>query len=195
MKDKFSPKGFTQDLLVGIIILVLGTVMGYWVRQSYAEPLIEVDDNGGLYGRVNGMPVGSIFVGNSGYKTDRDVSIKIDDNIDEREVSIPGLFTEYIVKNVSGGTVITLKELRPGENAQIFFSPRDKTAEYFQILDILSVSNNIYNLYYIDRWNVAFEIKVLFYFFIILALFLGWYVPKRVSYYLERYKKTRRQLF
>jgi hypothetical protein len=183
MKDHFSPKGFVQDLLVGLIILVISTFLGYWVNNLYSEPFIELDDNNGVYGVVNGEPVGFVFIGNSGYKTDKNISIKIDDSIDDKDVSIPGLLSGYTVTSVSDGTVITINELRPTEGAKIFFTPKDKTVQYFEILDVLSESNNINNVYYVGKWSIAFEIKVIVGFVIIVAFFLGWYVPKRIVFY------------
>jgi len=129
------------------------------------------------------VPVGQIFIGNSGYSTDKNISIKIDDQISEKDINIPGFINDYNVKNVQDGTVITIKELRPTEIAHVFFTPKDKTVKYFMILETISESNNIYDLYYVDWWNISFQIKVLFTFLLSLLTFLGWYIPKRISYY------------
>lgn len=173
-------KKIIQDLLVGLVIAVLSIALTYWLNWRHSQPLIEIDSGNALYSRINNTPIGTIFVGNSGYKTDRDISITIDDNIEKNNVNIPGLIGDYNVKPIPNGTVITIKELRPSESVQIFFSPSDKTVDYFNILDVVSESNNIYYLYYTDWWTISFELKILFGFLILLALFLGWYISNRV---------------
>lgn len=176
-------KSFIQDLSVGLIILIASTILGLWINNNYQEPQIEVWDNGGLYGKIDGLPVGSIFLGNSGYKTDNNISVKIDDEIDEKDISIPSLSSNYSVKNFPDGTTVTINSLRPNENVQIFFTPKDKTIEYFQILGVLSEYNNIGELYYVGKWDINFELKIVLIFSLLLFFFLGWYLPKRINFY------------
>lgn len=151
MKNTFK---IIYQLSIPIITVAIGTFFASWLFYQYSNPQIKYYLEGkdyGSYQKIDNYSIGEIYLVNEGRKTDKNISIVLDENILPNDITISYVSSPFHLKNENGKTFVIIDELKPNEGAEVVFKSSTQNS-YFSIENITSESGNLHRESWIDPW-------------------------------------------
>lgn len=163
----FKKISLTVTLIVTLLSSLVSGLLVWWVNEELNRPRIEWDSR--PHYKIDDFAIGNIFLINTGRKTDRNIALTLDINLQPKDIKIIDLTSEYAVKNIDNKTTIVIKELKPGESADITY--RDvANRDDIEITSFVSDYSNIHFMFENKWWHFSEPIAILASLFLI---FLG----------------------
>lgn len=164
-----------------LIPILIGVLFGFWLENFYNQPKI-----GWLIRpeyKIDNFTIGSIYLVNSGRKTDHSITLTLNKSIKTEDIKIAHLTSDYKIKNNYDKTNIIIQELKPNEEADITYIDRINTEDLGDI-KFISESGRISSIRgdIVSNFNLA---KIIFGTILTLFMFFAftiWFEKRLLDY-------------
>lgn len=167
---KFYKSAWFSTFLIGVSTTILGVFLGWYLTTVYNQPRILWYSR--PYYKTANESIGNMFLWNDGGRPDHNITVVFDSDLDDKNIKIVDLTSTYEVKHSDNKTIITLKELKPGEGADITFKDDPKKDDIF-IDGIFSENSKIVEVPFAFEpkgWQLPWVLDI---FIVVISLVLG----------------------
>lgn len=170
-------KSMFRDIILVLISAVITAVTTWYITNITSRPLIEWYSR--PYYKIDDVAIGNVFLTNSGYIPDKEITLTLDASIKDEDIKIVDLTSPYKILHNDNKTSIVIEEMKPDEAADITFKDVAERDD-FEIVSFTSQYSNIKQLSFIyrplwwhsDLWLTIVIWVLLFIFGLICSFFL-----------------------